>query len=176
MSTPASGFLLVASPDLGDPNFAKAVVLMLAHGDEGSFGLILNRPLGRTLGDVLDGLDPRGAQVPLLQGGPVQLDRVQFVVGGGEHGHALIPGVHVGVDLDEAVSGEPRPVHAYAGYSGWGRAQLERETEEGSWIVAPASAAHVFEIPADALWAHVLRELGGEYAWMGMSDGDPGAN
>ena len=174
----SSGFLLVASPDLLDPNFRQTVVLILHHDDEGSYGLVLNRPLGKSLGDVLPDVDPRSVDVPVLQGGPVQTDMLQFVSGREVGGRVVLPGVVVGVSLEEClesgVVGDG--LRAYAGSSGWGAGQLERETSEGSWIVTPGEQRHVFGIPAEELWATVLREMGGEYGWMSLHGGDPGNN
>ena len=82
-----SGQLLVAEPDLADPNFARTVVLLLAHGPEGALGLVVNRPYGRVpAADLLRklGKDPAGAkgQVELFYGGPVQPDLAAVVIGG----------------------------------------------------------------------------------------------
>jgi putative transcriptional regulator len=183
MECSSGGFLLVASPALLDPNFRRTVVLVVTHDEHGSFGLVLNRPLARTLADVTDEDHPRADAVPLLQGGPVELDQLQLVTSCETCGQPVVPGVCVGVTLDDldaqvGESGEPDPsrVNAYVGYSGWGPGQLELETEEGSWIVAPAEARHVFSVPAQSLWVTVLRELGGPYAWMAMDGGQPGDN
>ncbi len=172
---PAGGFLLVASPELLDPNFRQTVVLIVAHDKDGSFGFVLNRPLEQRLVEVLPDVDPRGADVLLFEGGPVKTDMVQFVTSRGDVGRAAVPGVRVGAGLEEllALDVDAEEVHAYVGYAGWGEGQLERETEEGSWIIAPARAEHVFGIPAVRLWATVLRELGGEYAWMSLKGGRP---
>lgn len=169
------GFLLVASPALLDPNFKRTVVLVVTHDAEGAFGLVLNRPLHRCLAEVLEDEDPRAEQVELFQGGPVQTDMVQFVSSCESCGRAVLPGVAVGAGLEDVPDQEAQ-LRAYVGYSGWGPGQLERETEEGSWIVAPAEARHVFEVASDQLWATVLRELGGEYAWMALDGGRPSDN
>lgn len=172
------GFLLVASPELQDPHFERSVVLMVQHDAEGAYGLVLNRPLTRTLSDVLESAGPRWAGVPLHVGGPVQTNLLQFVVAGDGPGRLVVPGLAVGSDLAELAQGptEAACVRAYLGYAGWGGGQLERETSEGSWIVRPAEARHVFGIPSEHLWATVLRELGGNYAWMSLSGGDPTVN
>ena len=172
------GFLLVASPELRDPNFVRTVVLMVQHDREGAFGLVLNRPTTHHLSEVLDDLDPRWADVTLHQGGPVQTNLLQFVLRSEAPGTPVVPGLSVGAtvdDLEEAGVGAG-DVRAVVGYSGWGAQQLERETEEGSWIVLPAAPRHVFEIPPERLWATVLRESGGSHAWMSLSDGDPSDN
>jgi len=180
MTGPAvtQGCLLVASPGLLDPNFARAVVMVITHDGEGSFGLVLNRPLGHTLVDVLPDVVAAAARIPVLQGGPVQTDMLQFVCRSESSGRVLLPGLAVGAALNELLEAHPAGdgVRAYLGYAGWGAGQLEHETAEGSWIVAPARVEHVFDVPADQLWATVLRELGGRYAWMAFGSGNPGDN
>ncbi len=172
------GCLLVASPQLMDPHFVRGVVLIVNHDAGGSFGLVLNRPLESRLSDVLPGVDASAADIPVLQGGPVQTDVLQFVSRDGEAGRLVVPGVHVGASLSEVIAEQAAAGRALAflGYAGWGEGQLERETAEGSWIIAPARAAHVFDIPASHLWAAVLRELGGRYAWMSLQGGSPEDN
>jgi putative transcriptional regulator len=174
----AQGCLLVASPGLLDPNFARTVVLVIAHDAEGSFGLVLNRPLDHTLGDVLPDVDPAATGVPVLQGGPVQKQALQFMSRHEDTGRKVLPGLSVGAALEDLLAASPGAdgIQAYLGYSGWGQGQLETETAEGSWIVAPARPEHVFEVPAARLWASVLRELGGRYAWMAFEDGPLGDN
>ncbi|MFT7463218.1 MAG: putative transcriptional regulator [Pseudohongiellaceae bacterium] len=190
-SAAEQAFLVVASPDLQDPHFRQTVVLMVQHDREGAFGLILNRPLDRMLGEVIgsdneiepvsqDILDV-AARVPLYRGGPVATDVVQFASATEGCGRLVLPGVVLGADLLElscaaTAAADEHPLRAYAGYAGWGAGQLERETEEGSWIIAPASRSHVFDVAHDALWATVLRELGGSYAWMALDGGEPGNN
>lgn len=172
------GFLLVASPALLDPNFAKSVILMVEHDAEGAFGLVLNRPLEHRLSDVIEDIDPRWAQVPLHSGGPVQTNMLQFVCRAEGLGKPVVRDVVVGTGLDDLAEGhvDASDVRAFAGYSGWSGGQLESETREGSWIVRPAEARHVFAIQPERLWATVLRELGGSYAWMSLADGDPTDN
>jgi putative transcriptional regulator len=172
------GCLLVASPQLADPNFARAVVLVVSHDGDGSFGLVLNRPLESSLSDVLPEVDPAAAQIPVFQGGPVQTDVLQLVSRDAEAGRSVAPGISVGASLPEVIEAGAcaERARAFLGYAGWGGGQLERETAEGSWIVAPARAAHVFEIAPGQLWATVLRELGGRYAWMSLEGGSPQDN
>ncbi len=172
------GCLLVASPALQDGNFSRSVVLVITHTDEGSFGLVLNRPLGHTLSEVLPDLPAAAAAIPVHQGGPVQTEVLQFVSRDTAAGRQVLPGISVGASLEELLSGKGGPACAVAflGYAGWGPGQLERETVDGSWIVAPARVAHVFDIASGRLWAAVLRELGGRYAWMAFEAADPGDN
>ncbi|GJM20213.1 MAG: UPF0301 protein [Planctomycetota bacterium] len=168
----ASGFLIVASPALRDPHFVHSVVLMIEHEVEGSFGLLLNRPVGGTLGSVVDGLEGAVAAIPLHEGGPVQTERVQLL--GPEAGpRAVLPGLDLGGSLPhlKQLGERASAVRAYAGYAGWTGGQLHDEIAEGAWIVAPARAAHVLDVPPERLWRQVLLELGGHYAWIALQDG-----
>ena len=94
MSTPTlgQGCLLVASPELLDPNFARTVVFVISHDGDGSFGLVLNRPLDVTLDDVLESPGEGAAHVPVLRGGPVQPEVLQFLSRDGSVGRVLLPG------------------------------------------------------------------------------------
>ena len=172
------GCLLVASPELLDPNFSRTVVFVIGHDADGTFGLVLNRPVEATLEDVLESPGEGAGRIAVLRGGPVQPEMLQFLSRGAGPGRPLVEDVGVGGELDAllAHARDGGVVRAYAGYAGWGAGQLERETEEGSWIVAPARAEHVFDVPADRLWVAVLRELGGRYAWLALEEGEPGEN
>ncbi len=171
------GFLLVASPELLDPNFARTVVLTITHDDEGSYGLVLNRPLGRTLRDVMPAPGDVGGEIPLFQGGPVQVNVLQLLSPDPAAGRELLPGVTLGKDLESVLGiADGRGARGFVGYAGWGARQLESETAEGSWVIAPARSEHVFEIPTADLWPTVLKELGGQYRWLSMEGGDPDVN
>ncbi len=173
-----SGFLLVASPGLRDPNFERTVLLMLEHDEQGALGLVLNRPLEHRLSDVLEEVDAHWADVGLSEGGPVQPNILQFLCRDSGEGQQVVKDVSVQGELRPWTEAQPQvtAVRAFAGYAGWGGGQLEDETKEGSWIVCPAESRHVFDIPAHRLWAEVLRGLGGNYAWMSLSGGDPTDN
>lgn len=178
VGTPGAGLgrgcLLVASPGLADPNFVRSVVLVIQHDAQGSYGLVLNRPLRRTLDELLEVVPAGAERVPVCEGGPVQPGAVQLLARSGSLGQTLLDGVSVGADLP-ALLGAGVDVRAYLGYAGWGAGQLHDELAEGSWIVAPARAEHVFDIAAEELWGAVLRQLGGRYAWLALG-GEPESN
>jgi len=161
-----AGRLLVAEPELADPNFRRTVVLMLEHGREGALGLVVNRRLARVDLDRLDerlGLDldvaPNEVEVALHQGGPVEPTRA-FVV------HSTDVAVESTRQVTEeiAVSSDPSvlartaeedgPEAAFLalGYAGWGPGQLEEEISAGAWSVIDAEAELVFDLPAEARW------------------------
>jgi putative transcriptional regulator len=156
MAKPLKGHLLIASPRLMDPNFARAVVLMVQHDDEGSLGLILNRPVELSLADIAlqildEELDIDGN---LLQGGPCEgplmtlhedSNRSQIDVG---------DGVHFTADPEDvsAMLREPGDrTRFFAGYAGWGAGQLDAELEVGSWLITPATPSQIFD-PGTRVW------------------------
>jgi putative transcriptional regulator len=176
------GSFLIAHPTLRDPNFSRTVVLLCEHdAEEGSMGLVVNRPTEVRLGDTLEGLDETDPQ-PLYCGGPVQRDIVVVL-----HHGAAVPGAHLVCDgmalggeaesILALLRGAPRArVRVFSGYSGWGAGQLQGELEAGSWIICPASARLVFESDPASLWADVLRSLGPRYEILTRVPLDPRVN
>ncbi len=168
-----AGKLLIAMPNLADPNFWQSVVLLGVHSDsEGAFGLIVNRPLEIDLRDILTelGQEATGHELPeVLAGGPVQPSQGFVVFQRGVHE----PGVDdIAVSDSIAVSGNTETLASLAldanpnryclmlGYSGWYPGQLEREIEQNSWLVAPLDSDILFEVPAPERWAAALRSIG----------------
>jgi putative transcriptional regulator len=178
----APGMLLVAHPMLGDPNFRRSVVLICEHSADGSFGLILNRPLDLALSDVVDGLS--GDDL-LSLGGPVQQDSLHFLHRHDDVLEGAIPvmdGVHWGGDFETvktlvwAEQASPRDLRFFIGYAGWSAGQLEDEVGEGGWFLAPATDDLVFADAPKHLWRTVLRRMGGEYALLVNFPDDPRMN
>jgi putative transcriptional regulator len=180
-----AGMLLVATPELLDPHFADTVVLLLDVDEQGALGVVLNRPTGVAVEEVLadwgEVVDRPGV---LFQGGPVSTegalavgwlrDRDDVPVGFRE----VVEGLGV-VDLDtpvELVDGSLNGMRIFAGYAGWGAEQLEGEIEEGSWYVVPAHAPDVFRDDPSDLWREVLRRQPGDLAWHSTRPVDPTLN
>ncbi len=176
------GQLLVAGPALLDPNFARSVVLIGDHDEEGALGVILNRVLPVSVQDAappLAGLV--GADEALFQGGPVQpqaavvLAEFQRLEDAG-----LIAFDSIGFlmgEVEEEVADRVRRARVFAGYAGWGPGQLEMElTAEGGWIVEPALPSDPFTAEPGALWSAVLRRKGGQYAMLATMPVDPSLN
>jgi putative transcriptional regulator len=175
------GHLLIASPQLADPNFARAVVLITEHGDDGAMGIVLNRPSEAEVESVIPDLgDVVGAE-PIFVGGPVQPDALVVL---GEFSDpakaAWIVVADVGLvsaqaeleELPEAV----RRGRVYAGFSGWGPGQLESELEEEAWIVEAPLPGELFPDDPETLWSDVLDRKGGEYALVARMPEDPSLN
>ncbi|NND71130.1 MAG: YqgE/AlgH family protein [Rhodothermales bacterium] len=178
-----AGVLLVAPPVMADPNFRRSVVLLCDHDDEGSFGLILNRPLKVEEVELSQQLD--GYMNGLSFGGPVQPNTLHFIHQLGDYiedGEHITDSMFWGGDFDHLKRvAATRPLQRadlkfFLGYSGWSEGQLEAEAADGAWIIAPSSAEIVFEVAPEKMWSTVLRRLGGEYAWIANFPADPRLN
>jgi putative transcriptional regulator len=173
--------LLLAMPQLLDPNFVRSVVLMIEHGDRGSFGLIVNQPSPIKATELLESLSlPWGGDPDALvwSGGPVarttgwvlheplQIERGSGPVfpGAGRPGTAAVgPGLALSTSterLRDIATSPPGRIRLLLGYAGWGPGQLAAEMARGSWIHAEADPALIFEAPPDEMWSRALRSLG----------------
>lgn len=162
----AIGKLLVASRDLGDPNFAKTVIL-LVHYDEnqGAVGLVLNKrtdvPISRVFHDLKEA---SGRSDPIYIGGPVELNTVMALLksaqkpDGTDH---VFGDVYLISDKDvltrTMAHADADVFHTYIGYAGWSAGQLEHEVELGAWHIMGADAATVFHADPDSLWERLIQ-------------------
>lgn len=180
--------LLLAMPHLLDPNFRRAVVLMIEHDDEGSFGIIVNQPSPLTAGELFSSLDlvwNGDAEAVVWRGGPVMPsygwvlhDRLaDLPISVKDDGvtpdmTVLQSGGTVPVGGDLALSSgslgilrsiaeaPPPNVRVLLGYAGWGAGQLAEEMARGSWLHADVSLDLVFGTPPDEMWEKALRSVG----------------
>ncbi|HAX81440.1 MAG TPA: hypothetical protein DCY40_02590 [Actinobacteria bacterium] len=149
-----TGCLLVASPTLGDPNFAGAVVFLIHHGDPGAVGVILNRPTTLAVERLPQGWTIEG---PVFAGGPVEPE-IAIGLADADAGHGAWDQVGDSVwlaDLEAEPEAVPR-IRVFSGYAGWGSGQLEGEIARGDWIVAEAQLGDVFTDDPGGLWRGVL--------------------
>lgn len=177
------GTLLIANAMLQDPNFKRTVVLVCEHNENGTFGLILNRPLELRLEDVIEDFGEWDA--PLWLGGPVQTNTLHVIHRLGdriEGSQEVIDGVFWGGDYEEirelvrlkTVTSDE--LKFFLGYSGWGPGQLNDEMRSGSWYLSKATVQTVFTEPPEKLWGRVLRAKGGDYAYIANFPEDPRLN
>ena len=176
-----SGRLLVATPSTGGDIFARSVVLLLHHGEDGAHGVVLNKPLSAVVEPVLPGWQAHlTAPGVLFQGGPVGLDSalgLASVPGDREvEGVVAMFGSIGVVDLDH----DPGPIgsavarlRVFAGYAGWGPGQLESELERDAWYVVETEISDVFTSDPDNLWSAVLARQPGSVAWAASFPDDP---
>jgi putative transcriptional regulator len=178
-----AGQLLVATPLIGDPHFERSVVMILAHGSEGAFGVIVNRPTDSTVAEVApEWSDHVTAPGVVFLGGPVAVDTLTGIgrpVDETVPGYApLVAGVG-SVDLNSPPpSDRPRwaGLRLFAGSAGWAEGQLEDEIREGAWWVLPAAPDDVLTSDPSTLWARVLRRQRPPISWFANCPLDPSAN
>ncbi len=163
--------LLLAMPQLQDPNFARAVVLMVEHTDQGSFGLIVNRPTSIQVAEVMRSLDVVWTGQPeamVWYGGPVMpgtgwLLHAPTPEPAEEGGLTVAPGILLSTSpeqLRELAAHPPEHLRFLMGYSGWGSAQLESELATSSWLSAEATPELVFGTAPEEMWEAATRSLG----------------
>jgi len=161
--------LLIAVPQLLDPNFHQSVVLLLQKNEEGALGVVVNQESSLLLRDLCGDHhisysgDPKKK---VRRGGPVQPEQ-GLVLYGNEHtdpeGRLVTNGLFVSASretLGRLCGLERGRFHCYAGYAGWGPEQLEREIGDGSWILAPADPILILDAPTDELWLRGMQSLG----------------
>jgi putative transcriptional regulator len=152
--TSLAGSFLVAKSVLQDSNFAQTVVLLLQHGPEGALGLVVNREASA-----------EGLPFPVFVGGPCESQGLFML-----HGHAewaepsdeegkgrIAPGIFLGDAtcagrVADPPEGQTFRFRMFAGYSGWGPDQLERELAAGAWSVTRATGELLFDTPPAELW------------------------
>jgi len=166
--------LLIAMPNMGDPNFAQTVALVCDHSPRGALGLILNKPLPMRMGEIFEQLEIEISVGPLrerqvLRGGPMQTDR-GFVVhrAGGEWDSTLkvseLLHVTTSRDILAAMARGQGPNEAVValGYAGWDGGQLEHEIRANAWLSAPVDLGLIFDLPFESRWQAAARLLGVE--------------
>jgi putative transcriptional regulator len=172
-----AGSLLLAHPAMKDPNFRRSVVLMSVHNAEGAMGVVLNRPLGKRLGELSGefALGPL-AGVPLFNGGPVQTDQLVLAAWQTrDDGFRL----HFGIEPDKAVQlldEEGTHVRGFFGYSGWSAGQLEKEMQVHTWVVAEVPEDLLSQAQDEGLWRTVLGREGAEWRLLAGEPENPEMN
>lgn len=167
-----SNQLLVAMPSLTDAHFAHSVTLICEHSERGALGIVVNKPLGMKLGEVLSQLslesgDIRVDEQAVLRGGPVHGDR-GFVLhrpgGNWDSSHRVSDVVQVTTSRDvlAAMARGTGPQDAFIalGYASWEAGQLEREMSDNAWLTVPMDERIVYELPFEQRWAAAWQLLG----------------
>ncbi len=179
-----AGQLLLSEPFMFDENFKRTVVLVCEHNEEdGTVGLILNKPVNLRLNDVVEGFPPFKGKVFL--GGPIGTDTLQFLHSLGnkiEDSLQLAKGLYWGGNFEQMKlmmsAGEIQPdeIRFYLGYSGWSPNQLMEEMKVNSWIVSPAKRQYIFQSDFNQLWKEVMLGMGGVYSTMASYPENPMLN
>ena len=177
MSDLAPG-ILIAVPQMDDPNFARSVVLLIEHNESGAMGITFNRPSDVALVDIgkEHGMDVHPDAGPAFIGGPVQRERGFLVHRRSDLGDSvhLQEDVFLSVSTDALktlLAGDPSAYRLCLGYAGWGPGQLEREMVAGGWLNSAITARRIFDTPVDRIWDAVIRDLGIDPAFLVQGGG-----
>ncbi len=176
-----SGSVLIAHPAMRDAHFSKTVVLISAHdAEDGSMGIIINRPIGKTLGDIDSEFAACTlASVPIYEGGPVQTDQMLLAA------WYWIPEqfsfrFYFGITTQKAqelmASIKGVEVRAFLGYAGWTKGQLEAEREEKAWIVTSVNGHMMEGLEGAAMWREIIATVSPELTLLADAPEDPEVN
>ncbi len=183
--TSLKGHLLIASPGLLESFFARTVILMLDHSEEGAAGVVLNRPTEATVADIAETVfsEPIDWDKPLNLGGPVAGPLMILHCDETRSDQEVFPGLHNAVDINHVrslIEDRTEPSLILANYAGWGPGQLESEFGVDSWLTLPATIDHVFWEGEKELWDVVVMAINARRLseFLGLRDvpSDPSLN
>ena len=174
-----AGSLLVAHPNMRDPNFRRTVLFISAHDPhEGALGVIINRPLDTQVADIVSEAAPEGlAGVPVFLGGPVGKNQLLFGTFEWEKGEGLK--LNHNVDLkkaSETAGQKSASIYAFVGYAGWGAGQLETEVKQRAWLLQKPRRSVLKPNRLPKLWFDIMRGLGPWYKLLAAAPDDPSLN
>ena len=174
-----AGHLLLAHPSLKDDNFRRSVVLLSAHDGDGALGVVLNRPTGRTLGELSEELALTTlAGLPVYHGGPVETEKL-ILVAWQLRAEPSEFQLSFGLNPDRAAALVATPgvcVRGFLGYAGWSAGQLENELTHHTWFTAPAAAYNLAAAEGTGLWRLFLGSLDPELKLLADEPEDPALN
>ena len=170
------GYFLIANPVLPDPNFSRTVVLLCNHDDQGSFGLVINRPAPISAKEVfaeMGMLDSPSGKIFI--GGPVSPTQVFYLCRSKTplpELEAICDGVYMGLswelldNLMMRIEDPEKNIRFYMGYSGWGAGQLADEMIRLSWLTCEAQSEFVFQENEEGIWANTVKSMGKDYEYL----------
>jgi putative transcriptional regulator len=180
---PAKGRLLLSEPFMGDYYFGRSVVLLAEHNTQGSFGLVLNKPVNKTIGEVTEEFPELDA--PLFVGGPVEPNRLFFIHTLGEEINdsvEVIKGLYWGGNMEDVMELSqikrltPENSRFFLGYAGWGAHQMEDELKRNSWAITTTTSEIIFKTDPRMLWKKLTRKLGSDYRLWAQFPVNPNMN
>ncbi|MBA2431384.1 MAG: YqgE/AlgH family protein [Chthoniobacterales bacterium] len=174
-----AGSLLVAHPNMLDPNFRRSVLFISSHDpNDGAMGVILNRPLDKQVCDLVSETPPAGLEeVPVFLGGPVGKNQLMFAAFEWENANGLRLNHNVGVsEAHDIAEEDPTSIRAFVGYAGWTAGQLEAEMQQKAWILHRPTRAALTPDKLPKLWFEIMRGLGPWYKLLAAAPDDPSLN
>src|SRR2546423_5950705 len=173
-----AGSLLVAHPNMLDPNFRRTVLFVSEHDpNDGALGVIINRPLDRRVADLVTDTPPSGlADVPVFLGGPVGKNQLMFAAFEWKKGHGFKLSHNVVLGHGSTAAGEKNLICAFVGYAGWGAGQLESEVKQKAWLLQKANPSLLKFDRLPNLWFDIMASLGPWYKMLAAAPDDPSLN
>ncbi|HEU0207678.1 MAG TPA: YqgE/AlgH family protein [Candidatus Udaeobacter sp.] len=175
-----AGSLLIAHPNMLDPNFRRTVLFVSEHDPKGgALGVIVNRPLDKPVAELLSEMPPTAvAAVPVFLGGPVAKDQLMFAVFEWQKGAGVKLNRNMSLEESRDVGGQKNmlTVCAFVGYAGWGAGQLEAEVQQKAWLVQKATPSLLKLDRMPNLWFDIMRTLGPWYKMLAAAPDDPSLN
>jgi putative transcriptional regulator len=175
-----AGSLLVAHPNMLDPNFRRSVLFISAHDPkEGALGVIINRPLDRQVADLVTETPPASlAEVPVFLGGPVGKNQLMFAAFEWQKGEGLKLNHNLGLEEATVVVDPKKPAMmcAFVGYAGWDAGQLEAEMKQKAWLLQKPSRSVLKLDRLPKLWFDIMRTLGPWYKMLAAAPDNPSLN
>ena len=180
---PSKGKILISEPLLSDNYFKRSVVLLAEHNEEGSFGIIMNKPIDNKFNEIVTDFPEFGGQ--LFLGGPVSNSSLFFIHTLGklvENSLKIMEGLYWGGDIESIrelmllKQINPNQIRFCVGYSGWSSKQLDDELQKNSWLVSGLPAEALMNTEPDKLWEYALKKLGNEYSYWENFPIDPELN
>ena len=178
--TNLAGNFLIAVPQLDDPNFKRAVVLLCEHTKDGAFGLIINKILMNSFKPLLSAFDIEKSRVdlPIYYGGPVKPEQGYVIYSPYNRKYGTIKitetlGVTASKDILQDISAGkgPKKYMLALGFAGWAPEQLEEEMMSDSWLVAPINHDIVFGMPPADRWKEAAALIGVDFERFFFSSG-----
>lgn len=179
-SNSMTGRLLVAHPSLSDPHFRHSIVYISHHDmEDGALGLILNRPLGKTVADLSRTDGPEALlPVPVFEGGPVQREGILIAsfLWKENAGRVAFTKIDDVGEVDLLNSMQKQNLRAFMGYAGWSKGQIESEIAEKAWIVIEPSRDLILPGNTDLTWKKIMSGMGPIYHLLSEAPEDPSLN
>lgn len=179
---PKQGIILISEPSLRDYFFRQSVVLLAEHNEEGTFGVIINKPIETKISDVIR--DFPDFKCTLYLGGPVQTDSLFFIhtIDEVDESFPIMEGLYWGGNIETIKTLilkrelNENDIRFFIGYSGWHPNQLDNEIKEKSWVLSHTTVDEVIHGESEKLWSSYLKSMGNDYAIWANFPSDPSLN
>lgn len=167
---PHRGRVLIAEPLMDEFYFGRSVILLADHNEEGSFGLVMNKPTTTQLNQILEDFPSFDATVFI--GGPVQTDNLYFIHTLGNEipeSSEILPGLFWGGELEVVREMmalgliNQSQIRFFLGYAGWSPLQIEEELERNAWLVSETTLHTLMKTRPEKLWSTCLQRMGPAY-------------